>query len=391
MASSTAPTIDASGVITPSFADILAFLKAQYRTIYGADVYLENDSQDGQFLGIIAAAINDSNSALVAAYNSFSPATAQGNGLSNNVKINGITRLVSSNSTVDVQVVGVAGTTISNGVVADLNGNKWNLPAAVTIPFSGTITVTATAQVAGSISATSNTVNKIQTPIYGWQTVNNVTDASVGSPVENDAQLRIRQTSSVALPSTTVLSGIVGAVENIFGVTQVAAYENDTNSTDANTLPPHSMSVVVEGGDSTAIASAILNKKTIGAYTYGSTSVSLIDSAGVTNTIRFYRPTISNIKVGISLHALYGYTTAISNEVKAAVAAYINSLPIGKPVMIARLYVPAQLNGAADYLTFEVVAVTAALVGGTLGSSDITVGFNGLAQCDVANITISVI
>ena len=102
MASPTAPTIDANGVSAPSFADILSYLQAQYRAIFGDDVYLGNDSQDGQFLGIVAKAIHDSNSALVAAYNSFSPATGQGNGLSNNVKINGLARLVASNSTVEM-------------------------------------------------------------------------------------------------------------------------------------------------------------------------------------------------------------------------------------------------------------------------------------------------
>ena len=77
-----------------------------------------------QFLGIVAAAINDSNAAAVAVYNSFSPATAQGNGLSSVVKINGITRLVASNSTVDLTVVGIAGTTITNGQASDSSGSS---------------------------------------------------------------------------------------------------------------------------------------------------------------------------------------------------------------------------------------------------------------------------
>lgn len=391
MASPTAPTIDANGVSAPSFADILSYLQAQYRAIFGDDVYLGNDSQDGQFLGIVAKAIHDSNSALVAAYNSFSPATGQGNGLSNNVKINGLARLVASNSTVDVTLVGVAGTTINNGVVGDVNKNRWNLPASVTIPSGGSITVTATAQDLGAIAAGIGDVSNILTPTYGWQTVTNATAASTGNPVETDAALRVRQAASVAIPSTTVISGIAGAVRSITGVTQVAAYENDTSSTDSNGLPAHSISLVVQGGDSVAIAQTILNKKTVGAYTYGTTSETLTDSAGVTNTIRFYRPSVSNVKVGISLHALAGYTTPIASEIKAAVAAYINSLPIGSPVMISRLYVPAQLNGGADALTFEITAVQVALVGGTLGSTDITVGFNGLAQCDPANVTITVV
>lgn len=391
MASATAPTVDANGISAPTFADILAYLQTQYRAIYGADIYLGNDSQDGQFLGIVAAAINDSNAAAVAVYNAFSPSTAQGNGLSNNVKINGITRLVSSNSSADVVVVGVAGTVITNGVIADENNNYWNLPASVVIPSSGSLTVKATAQQSGAITASANTINKIQTATYGWQTVTNPLAATAGNPVETDAALRVRQSNSVALPSQTVLSGILGGVQSVTGVTDAAIYENDTNATDANGLPAHSIAVVAQGGDPTAIATTILNKKTIGAYTYGSTSTSIIDSDGVSNTIRFSRPTVSNVKAAVTLKALSGYTTPIGESIKSAIAAYINSLSIGNDVMITRLYLPAQLNGNTDSLTFEIVSVQAALVGGTLGTTDIVIPFNGLARCSTANVTVTVV
>lgn len=391
MASPTAPTIDSTGISAPQFSDILAYLQAQYQAIYGADVYLGNDSQDGQFLGIIASAINDSNAAAIAVYNSLSPATAQGNGLSNNVKINGIARLVSSNSTVDLQIIGVAGTTISNGVVADTSNNNWNLPSLVTIPSSGTITVTATAQQSGQINAAIGTVINIQTPTYGWQSATNASAAAPGNPIETDAALRVRQASSVALPSMTILAGIVGSVSSISGVTEVAAYENSTGTTDSNGLPAHSMSLVVQGGDAVQIATAIMNKKTPGAATYGTTTEVVVDSAGISNTIKFYRPTVSNIAVGVTLHALSNYSSLVAAEIQAAVAAYINGLSIGQSVMIPRLYVPVQLNGSADSQTFEVVTVKACLVGGTLGTSDISIPFNGMAVCSASNVTITVV
>lgn len=390
MASPTAPTVDANGISAPTFADILAYLQTKYRSIYGEDIYLGNDSQDGQFLGVIAAAINDSNAAAVAVYNSFSPATAQGNGLSNNVKINGIARLVASNSSADVVIVGVAGTVITNGVVTDENNNYWNLPASVVIPSSGSVTVTATAQQSGAITAPANTISKIQTATYGWQTVTNPLAAMAGNPIETDAALRVRQGNSVAIPSQTVLSGVLGGVQSITGVTAAAIYENDTSVTDSNGLPAHSFAVVAQGGDPIAIATEILNKKTIGAYTYGTTVNTIVDSDGVSNTIRFFRPTVSSVKVGITLHALTGYTSTIGAKIQAAIADYINGLTIGQDVMITRLYLPAQLNGASEALTFEIVSVQAALVGGTLGTSDIVIPFNGLANCASSNVTITV-
>ncbi|MCW3543767.1 hypothetical protein K6Y54_38520, partial [Burkholderia cenocepacia] len=97
-----APTIDANGITAPTYADVFAFLQDQLRSIYGADTYLDPDSQDGQMLGVFAKAISDVNSVAIAIYRSFSPATAQGDALSSNVKINGIARKVASYSSADL-------------------------------------------------------------------------------------------------------------------------------------------------------------------------------------------------------------------------------------------------------------------------------------------------
>jgi len=391
MASPTAPTVDATGISAPSFASILAYLQAQYQAIYGADVYLGNDSQDGQFLGIMAAAINDANAATIAVYNSFSPATAQGNGLSSSVKINGIARAVATKSTVNLTLVGVAGTVIANGIVADVNNINWALPASVTIPASGTITVTATCQTIGAISAGVGTVTAIQTPTYGWQTATNASAASVGAPVESDAALRVRQGNSVALPSLTVLAGVLGAVQGVTGVTQAVAYENDTNATDSNGLPPHSISLVVQGGAALAIATAISNKKTPGAYTYGTTSQVVTDSIGVAHTIRFYVPTAVPISVGITVKALTGYTSTIGTQIKAAIAAYINALPIGQSVFLTRLYLPAQLYGGTGSTSYEVTVLQISAKPAAVGNSDVAIAFNQNATCAVADIALTVI
>ncbi|WP_197419289.1 baseplate J/gp47 family protein, partial [Burkholderia sp. BDU5] len=151
--SSPVAVIDANGITAPSYAEILDYWQTKYRSIYGQDTYLEPDSKDGQLLAVISAAFNDSNSVAIAICQSFSPATAQGAALSSNVKINGIARKVASYSSADLVLVGQAGATITNGAAKDGNGLKWMLPATVTIPPSGTITVTATCATIGDVSA----------------------------------------------------------------------------------------------------------------------------------------------------------------------------------------------------------------------------------------------
>lgn len=383
-----APTIDEYGITAPDYQEVLDYLQTQYRAIFGADVYLAADSQDGQFLAIVAAAINDSNAAAIAIYNAFSPATAQGEGLSSVVKINGLSRLVASNSTVTVTIGGTVGTTINNGEISD-GTNIWLLPPTVTIPSAGEIAVTATAKEAGAITAQAETITQISTPVYGWSTVTNPTAATPGAPVETDAALRVRQSNSVALPSQTVIEGIVGAVQSVTGVTRVKAYENDTSTTDSDGLPAHSIALMVEGGDSAEIAEAIARKKTPGVYLYGATAVTVPDEYGLSQTVRYSAPTLVPISISIGLTALPGYTSSIGDEIKAALVDYVEGMDIGQDVIITRLYVPAQLSGAADSTKFEITTLTAAIKPGSLGTSDLTIDFDEIATITTADITIT--
>jgi uncharacterized phage protein gp47/JayE len=386
----TAPTITAAGISAPSYGDVLAFLQAQYRSIYGADIYLEADSQDGQFLAVLAVAINDANAAAIAIYNSFSPSTGQGSALSSNVKINGIAREVPTYSTVDLLITGQAFATITNGVAVDANKARWSLPASVTIPSGGSITVTATCQTVGEVAAPSGTVTGIATPTLGWQSVTNASASVAGAPVESDASLRFRQSISTAIPSLTVMDGIVGAVAGVSGVTRYAAIENDTGSTDANGIPAHSISMIVEGGDSMAVATAIAAKKPPGTPTYGTTSETVIDTYGNVIPINFYRPTEVPIGSAITVKALPGYNSDIGAQIVAAVAAYINALLIGDDVILTRLYLPANLSGSANSLTFEITSLAIAATPTTPTSAGVVIAFNEVASCAISDIVLTV-
>lgn len=387
----TAPTIDATGIHAPTYADVLDYLKAQYSSIYGADSYLEADSQDGQLLAVFALAINDANSAAVAIYNSFSPATAQGAALASNVKINGIAKKSASFSAADLLIVGQAGTTITNGIAKDANSNLWALPATVIIPPSGSITVTATCKSLGAVEAAAGTINQIGTPTLGWQTVSNPAIASPGNPVESDAALRQRQTTSTAIPSLTVLEGIVGAVADVAGVSRYVAYENDTNATDSNGIPSHSISLVVAGGDAMAIASAIAAKKTPGAGTYGSTTEVVTDTYGIPHPINFFRPTDAPITAAITIKALAGYTSGTGDALKKAISDYVNSVPIGGGASKCVEWGDAltAANSVSGNTTFKLASL--ALTGPRgAGTPDASLLFNEAASCSPSSVTLIV-
>lgn len=384
-------TIDATGIHAPAFADVLNYLKEAYWGVYGSDVYLENDSQDGQFLGIVAAAIHDVNSQLVAAYNAFSPATAQGTGLSTVVKINGIARKVPTFSNADLVVIGQAGTIIRNGAARDTNGVRWVLPATVTIPASGTITVTATCSVLGAIRAQANMITQIARPTLGWQSVTNPAAATPGAPVEDDAQLRQRQAVSTMIPSQTVLDGILGAIAAIPGVSRYRAYENDTNGADANGMPGHSLGIVVDGGDDTAIANAIAAKKSPGTSTVGTTAVTVTDAYGIPHTIRFYRPTQVAItwKVTVKNLGTGGFTTDTATAIQQSISDWTNALGIGNSLLLSRAYMAANLWGGGASSSFEILSISMARGGGSPLPADIPIAFTEAPACDPSYVIIT--
>jgi uncharacterized phage protein gp47/JayE len=381
--------IDSNGISVPLYNEVLAYFQEQYRLIYGADVDLDPDTQDGQWVSVLAAAINDSNQTVAAAYQAYSPTYAQGVGLSSVVKINGIRRLIASNSSVTLRCVGQAGTLIGSTLVADnLNlGTQWRLPPGVVIPPEGEIIVTAICTVAGAVPANAGAITEIVTPVPGWQTVENPTEADRGNPVESDAALRRRQSHSVANPSQTVVQG---AIEDLVGVTRVMVYENATNLPDQNGIPAYAMAAVVQGGSAQDIANAIALRKTPGSPTYGDTPILVFDSRGVPSIINFFELRLVPISVHIQVRALPGFTATIEQQMADSVIAYLTGLPIGYDSYYSKLIAATQLP-EPDGLTYDVTVVSQSRDAAPFAQTDVTVSYIEAATADISNIQISIL
>lgn len=385
-------TVTAEGISAPDYQTILDTLTSYFQQIYGSDAYLDPDSKDGQMVALVALAIHDANNTAISVYNCFSPATGYGAALTSNVKINGIARRGATNSTVDLLLTGTAGTSITNGTVKDTNNVIWRLPASVTIDVGGTVTVTATCSNSGAVAALAGSITTINTPTRGWASVTNPAAATVGAPAETDAELRIRQGQSVALPSLTPFEGVDGAIANVAGVTRHKLYENDTGVTDSNGLPPHSISAIVDGGDVAEIAQTIRGNKGQGTATYGTTSVTVPDTYGNPHVISFSRSTDVPIYGHITLKAFTGYTSQIGVQIQQAVADYINGLTIGDDVLLSRIYSPANLGvvsgGNARY--YDIQELLIGKSAGSVAAANIIIAYNESASCKPENIVLTV-
>jgi len=385
--------INDDGISGPTYAEVLAAVTADFQSIYGSDANLAADSQDGQLLAVFSQAIYDSQQSAIKAFNDFRPNSAQGVGLSSIVKINGLQRQVATPSQCIVTIGGVAGTIITDGVVGDNAGfsSRWLLPASVTIPDSGTIQVTATCEEDGSTPAAAASLTVILTPTLGWQTVTNAASATEGNPVESDAALRVRQGQSTSRPALSVIDSIYGNVAALEGVSRLQIYENDTDATDANGIPSHSIALVAEGGDAQEIGETIALIKTPGTGTDGDVEVEVIDSRGVPALIRFYDMAAIPITVEIEIAPLTGYTSAIGTTLKAAVVDFINTLAIGEDSYLSRLFSPANLGGTGDGATFVVSAIRQSRDGDPPAAANVVIDFNEAAITDSTLVTLTVV
>lgn len=341
---------------------------------------------DGQLIAIFALALSDVNSQAVSVYNAYNPQSATGVALDGAVKTNGLVRRDATKSTVDLKLVGQAGTVITNGVAADASGNRWALPGIVIIPLTGEVTVTAEAEEDGAVSAPAGTVTSIATPTYGWQTVTNPSDAVEGVALETDAELRKRQGVSTMQASSALWDGLLGAVEGLDGVTAVAGEHNDTNSTSDAGIPAHSIAIVAQGGDAQEIAETIYLKKGQGVATYGSVSENVTDAFGNIHQISFSRPTDVTVKAVITVKATETWLSTEQDDIKERLIAYVESLGIGESVNIARCVAAVIKHDDGEYdPDFELTGIT---LNGSAAS--ISVPWNGTASISSDDITITV-
>ena len=139
--------------------------------------------------------------------------------------------------------------------------------------------------------------------ISGVKGVTNLLEPIYGRLAETDIELRQSYIAKSALRSNTMIDSIVAELlNNVVNVESATGYENDTENVNARGMPPHSIEIIVEGGDASEIASAILRRKAGGIQTYGNVVVDVPGSYGDSIPVRFNRPEYLYAWLKIVLH-----------------------------------------------------------------------------------------
>lgn len=314
-------TFNAAGLTVKTATEITADLVAALQGIYGSDINTDQNSPDGQLIGILTQAAVDIRELAVNVNSGFDPDTAQGATLDQRVTINNIERLggtytvqpidITTNTTVtltglDADYANPLGTGYT---VQDSSGNQFIL-VDTTIFTSGTTSANFRAKNIGLVDVPVDTITTPVTIVIGVTGVNNSSSAiTVGQNQETDAQLRTRRARSVAIASTGYLNGLLGAVLNLDGVTSGVLYENVTNVTDADGIPAHGIWLVAAGGANSDIGDLIYAKKSYGANMKGTVEVDITTASGEIFTAKFDRPTPKNLYIRFDIQTTVAGTT----------------------------------------------------------------------------------
>lgn len=262
-----------------------------------------------------------------------------------------------------------------------------------------TSSVTVIAQYAteeyGRITIPNGLVDTIVTNVNGLQKVTNELDPTYGRETQTDVELRHDYMNKSAVRSNRMLTSIISEIKStVDGVETAIGYENDEDTTDARGLPPHSINIIVEGGDEGKIASAILSKKAGGIKSYGKITQNVVGLYGDTIPVAFDRPEYLYTWLKVVLH---GKKTTLPNNYKTlTIDALINDwsdIEVGNSLLVQRLdnSIYDNVNGISyvDITNAHSTSKSFSPSDGDYKSGNVTAVYNQKVKIDKTRIEVS--
>lgn len=348
-----------SGFERTRLAGRIKELYGKARAIFGQEIDLSSDTMDGQHLGLFAEAISDIDELAELVWQSFDADLATGASLDRIVKINGIERKQGGYSRVQLLIRANAGVKIPKGTIFynarknlelqtlnDVEGGTIRIFDTLEEEALGLMNGTAVYAVPlrkGAIYVAPDTKFKVKSPVYGVGEAHSNGDALaiVGSAKETDRELRLRRRNSVTVGGGNTLNNIYKEVSKIEGVTEINIIENTTDKIDNKGTPPHSLQIMVLGGNTADVAKAIWDSKSAGTNLVGTSGVKIKDAIGNDQSVFFTIPTIKPIRVEVNITPAEGWSYRTQNEIRSIVIDFINNRQkIGKDFLASSLYSP---------------------------------------------------
>lgn len=203
------------------------------------------------------------------------------------------------------------------------------------------------------IQLTEGAITEIISTIAGFTSCTNLAIPVYGRNRETDTELRQSYAKRQTYRSSTMLESITSAIlNNVPEVSSAVAFENDTDSTDSEGRPPHSIEVVVDGGEDAAIAQQILYYKAAGIQTFGSIKVDVPSLYSGTVAVRFNRPTAVYVwlKVSVTKNPEEAMPPNYEALIKSTIMDYVEGITAGENIVIQKVIAP--INNTVSGLAY---------------------------------------
>ena len=420
--------------------EIIAEVVAALRADISPNLNTESTSVLGQIIGILADQISQDWDVLEEVYLSQYPDSASNASLDSVGAITGATRLPASFSTVSLVVTGDDATSLPVGRQARVpNGGIFETTAAATISLAaawaastaysvgdivrndspeniyvcaiagtsagsggptgegtaivdgsvtwrfvgdgeGYTTVAAEATEAGPTIALAYQLTEIVTAVSGWDGVNNLADATVGTDIESDAAFRVRRENLLTVSGKGTVDTIRAKLLLVDGVTEAFVFENTTDVTDGNGVPPHAIECVVLGGTDADVAQAIFDDKPAGIATHGGDiNEVIVDSQGTSHTILASRADPVEMFLAITVVTDGNYPADGDTQVAAQLKTLGDTLGIGDDVIFYQFLGEclATADGVSGVVDIQSLALDKRPVTVTSGNTELFALSNG--------------
>ena len=311
--------ITAAGFVRKTYEEILTDLEAAARLSFGSDVDLSEFSPTGKFIMLMANSLSENWQLFEDLYYSTFIDTSEGTTLDRVCALGGISRRPATQSAVTLTLSGVNTTVVSTGFIAQTaTGIQFITTEEGTIS-GGTVDIPARAVVAGAEgNVADSTITEIVTPVTGVTSVTNAAEATGGSAIETDAELRERYKFRGVTGGSSAVA-IQTVLLDIESIISAVCYENNTDGI-VDGMTPHSIECVIDGGSNAEIMDVLLNYKPAGIETIGAVTDSVVDNAGVTRTFNWNVPTPIDIWVDVDITKNALWQASYEAQVKAKVA-----------------------------------------------------------------------
>ena len=247
-----------------------------------------------------------------------------------------VTRKQGTPSSVIINITGRPTTDIPNDFTISDGSENYIIEAPTRIGENGEVIAKFNNIAINDFVAKANTITQIVTNVDGVERVNNNSNAIPAIFRETDAELFNRCLYFGSTATNASFRSILANVAQVKGVNRIAGAENVANQNkiiNGVELTPHSICIVVDGGEAQEIAEAIQKSRATGCDMVGDIEIPLyIDKQKY--IYRFYRPKTVGIKAKVTVsQANSGLIRADFEKItKEALANFINNLDIAKTI-----------------------------------------------------------